>query len=167
MMRRLAFFILVASSSFGVGVILTRSIRFLNKPSSAVIAPVGQIPSSFQNNRRQYHRGPAGLATRGSFITLNSSDGMNFTKWTVYCQSSNAAAKRLQKGIRGAVNIFSREPVYDDKGQQIGEKIVALFSANDARNAPASLLWTENEEFFQVEGSSLHDILEYRKDFNR
>jgi hypothetical protein len=126
MVRRLSLFILVACSSFGVGVILTRSIRFVNKPSSAVIATVRQIPLSFEDNERQYHRGPAGLATRGSFITLNSSDGMSFTKWSVYCQSSDEATMKLQKGIRGATKIISREPVYDDKGQQIGERLFLI-----------------------------------------
>src|SRR5437867_4170980 len=115
MVRRLALFILVACSSFGVGVILTKSIRFMNRPSSAVIPPAGKTTSSFESNGRQYHRGPAGLANRRSFITLNSSDGMSFTKWSVYCQSSHEAGMKLQKGIRGAVKIFSRESVYDER----------------------------------------------------
>jgi hypothetical protein len=98
---------------------------------------------------------------------LNLSDGINFTKWTVYCQSPDEAARKLQKSIRGAVKILSREPTYDEKGHQVGEKVVALFSKSEAQDAPASLLWRENEAFFRVEGLSVQDILEYRKDFSR
>ncbi len=166
-MRRVAFFILVACSFFTVGVIAFLSWHFISGPSSATIPPASIISSVVGANNRRYERGPAGLATRGSFMTLNSSDGMSFTKWSVYCRSPRHAAIELRKRTRKAVEIFSREPVVDEKGQQIGEKLLALFSRNDSTNALASLLWTENEEFFQVEGSSIQNILEYRKDFHR
>ena len=128
----------------------------VNAPSQA---PVKQ--------ERKYERGPAGLATTGSFITLDSSDGMSFTKWSVYCSSPQGAKREFQKRLKKAVEILSREVVFDEHGQQIGEKVVAVFSPNDPDNSPASLLWTENEELFQVESSSLQNILKYRKDSRR
>jgi hypothetical protein len=123
-------------------------------------------PSVGQNSGRTYTRGVAGLALRGSFITLYSCDGMAFTKWTVDCRSSEDATRKLQQAVRNASRIVSREVTYGKNADIMGEKIVALFHVN-GKNASASLLWTENDEFCQVEGASLHDILEYRKDFHR
>ena len=133
----------------------------------AVKLEVNAPPPAPVKRERIYERGLAGQATTGSFITLHSSDGMSFTKWSVYCETPRRAKREFQKRLKKAVELVSREPVLDEQGQQIGEKVVALFSPDDPDNSPASLLWTEKEELFQVEGSSLHDILEYRKDFRR
>jgi hypothetical protein len=167
-MRRLTLRLIVALLAFIVGVaavslwfVLRRSNPEGNKLK--VTAPA-QTPNK---QARTYTRGPAGLATTGSFITLNSSDGMSFTKWSVYCRTARLAQRELQKRLRKATEIVSREAVLDEGGQRIGEKIVASFSPNGPDISPATLIWTENEELFQVEGSSLQNILEYRKDFNR
>ena len=167
-MRRLTIRLIVTSLTFIIGVtaaslwfVLRRSHPEANK--LAVHAPA-QPPNK---QERAYSRGPAGLATTGSFITLNSSDGMSFTKWSVNCRTPQLAKRELQKRLRKATEIISQEPVFGEGSQQIGEKVVALFPSNNPDNSPATLIWTENEELFQVEGSSLHNILEYRKDFHR
>jgi hypothetical protein len=133
----------------------------------AVKLEVTAPPQTPVKRERTYERGPAGLAATGSFITLYSSDGMNFTKWSVYCDTPRRAKREFEKRLKKAVEIVSREPVLDEHGQQIGEKVVAVFSPDGHDNSPAALLWTEKEELFHVEGSSLRDILEYRKDFGR
>jgi hypothetical protein len=167
-MRRLSLRLIVALLTFIIGVTVASLWFVLWRPSREantveVIAPT-QTPAK---QERTYTRGPAGLATTGSFITLISSDGMRFTKWSVYCRTTQLAKRELQKRLRKASEITIREAVVDENGQQIGEKIVALFPPNDPDNSPATLIWTENEELFQVEGSSLQNILEYRKDFHR
>ena len=168
-MRRFKFFLLVACSSFAVGVMVSWSWHMLRggTSNSGADSAANEVrPSVGQNSGRTYTRGPAGLAVQGSFITLYSSDGMAFTKWTVDCRSAEDATHKLQQAIRSASRIVSREVTYGKNADITGEKIVALFRVN-GKNASASLLWTENDEFFQVEGASLHDILEYRKDFHR
>ena len=92
---------------------------------------------------------------------------MSFTKWSVYCGSPEGAERELKKRIKKAIKIVSQELVFDKAGHQVGEKIVVLFSPGDPDNSASSLLWTENDELFQVESSSLQNILEYRKDFKR
>ena len=167
-MRRLAFRLSVALLTFTLGVTVA-SLWFVSRHRSPVAGNVAvnspsQAPAK---QERKYERGPAGEATTGSFITLYSSDGMSFTKWSVYCDSPQRAKREFQERLKKAVGIISRESVFDEHGQQIGEKVVAVFSPSDPDNSPASLLWTEKEELFQVEGSSLQNILEYRKDFRR
>ena|SRR5258706_6725483 len=116
--------------------------------------------------KRVYERGPAGLATTGSFITLFSSDGMSFTKWTVECRTPEGARKEMQKRLSNAVRVVSREPLVGQNGEQIGETVVALVLPNGVDYAAATLIWTDKDELCQVEGATLGNILEYRKDFN-
>jgi len=114
---------------------------------------------------RKYARGPAGEATTGSFITLESSDGMTFTKWTVDCASVEAAKMEMTTRLKTAVRVVSEENVFDKNGEQIGKEVVALVPPNGADYAAAMLIWTEREVLYQVDGATLGNILEYRKDF--
>jgi len=127
-------------------------------------AAVGNWP--IESPKRVYQRGPAGLATTGSFISLYSSDGMSFTKWTVECGTPEGARREMEKRLSKAVRVVSREPLFDRSGEQIGETVVALVPPNGADYAAATLMWTDKDELCQVDGSTLGNILEYRKDFN-
>jgi hypothetical protein len=91
---------------------------------------------------------------------------MNFTKWSLYCHSPERAERELAKRLKDGV-IVIREDVFGEDGHRIGEKIVAQFSPGGGNGRGAALIWTENEELFEVDTSSVQDILEYRKDFNR
>lgn len=167
-MRRLTFRIVVTVLTFTIGVTST-SLWFLfsrpstMKPQAEVSAP-SQAPAK---QERTYSRGPAGMSTKGSFITLNSSDGMSFKKWTVDYESPERANREFRKRLKKAIEIMSREPVFSDNIRSTGEKVVARFPDSYEDAGPASLLWTDGAEFVQVDSSSVQNILEYRKDFGR
>jgi hypothetical protein len=112
----------------------------------------------------------AGEAARGargaSFITLDSSDGMSFTKWSTYYRTPERSGLELQRKLHSALEIVSREPTLDGNGHAVGETVVARFASTNRDVGPASLLWTAGLELFQVDSSSIKNILEYRKDFN-
>ena len=163
-MRRLTLHFIIALLAFIIGVASVSLWFILRRPSPGAANIPVQLPAE---PKRTYERGAAGESNRGSFITLISSDGMRFMKLSVYCYTSKRAGRELQKRLRKATEIVSRETVFNEGGQEIGEKIVALFSPNDPENSPVTLIWTENEKLYQVEGASLHNILEYRKDFRR
>jgi len=91
---------------------------------------------------------------------------MSFTKWTVECQTHEGARKEMQKRLSKAVKIVSREPLFDQNGEQIGETVVALVPPYGADYAAATLIWTEKDELCQVDGTTLGNIIEYKKDFN-
>lgn len=167
-MRRLTLRVIVALITFVIGVTAASLwLIFPRRSSVAVKLEVTTPPQTPVKRERTYERGPAREARDGSFITSYSSDGMNFTKWSVHCDTPRRVRREFEKRLKKVVEIISREPVLDEHGELLGEKVVAVFSPDDPDNSPASLLWTEKEELFQVEGSSLHDILEYRKDFGR
>jgi len=158
-MRSFAFRLLalLVSSTLGFA---THSLRGIISRGDSV----GSWP--IEAPKRVYERGPAGLATTGSFITLYSSDGMSFTKWTVECRTLEGARREMQKRLSKAVRVVSREPLFDQNGEQIGETVVALVPPNGADYAAATLIWTDKDELCQVDGATLGNILEYRKDFN-
>jgi hypothetical protein len=167
-MRRFTLRFIIALLTFIIGVTAV-SLWFVLRHSSlgffnqAVNPPVQTLVKS----ERTYQRGAAGQSTEGSFITLISSHGMSFTKWTVYCRTPQLATKELQKRLNKATEIISREPVLDKGGQQVGEKILVGYSVRYPNVRDASLIWTEKEWLYQVDSSTLQNILEYRKDFKR
>lgn len=159
-MRSFAFRLLALLVSSALG-FATHSLRvILNSRGDSV----GNWP--IKAPKRVYERGPAGETTTGSFITLYSSDGMSFTKWTVECRTPEGARKEMQKRLSKAVRVVSREPLFDQNGEQIGDTVVALVPPNGADYAAATLIWTDKDELCQVDGATLGNILEYRKDFN-
>jgi len=148
-----------------------------NHAKIAADTPVATPATAANNNARQasksgrtYTRGIAGEGAEGargaSFITLVSSDGMNFTKWSTDYGTPERASSQLQLKLAKALEIVARESTKDVNGREVGETIVARFSANNRDAGPASLLWTAGSELFQADSSSVENILAYRKDFN-
>lgn len=175
-MHRLALYIAVALVCFATGTIASWGWNQLNELGPGITQPATSIelvltppdPPIVKPSQRVYYVGGiSGLShERGSFTTITSSDGMEFTKWSLYFPSPYSKAKNaneaLERRLRKAVGIIDREVTLSEDGKQIGEKVVALFGPHGA-----SLLWTANNEMFEVEGASVRDIMEYRKDFKR
>ncbi len=172
-MRRLTFRFLVGFLTFLVGISAASLWLVARYQSPVIIEPAKNVSVPVPAKReRTYERGIAGSATvdnprGGSFTSFHSSDGMSFTKWSTDYGSLNHADKQLQKRLKRALEIVSREPVFDESGRKVGEKVVASFPPHYDGAGPASLLWTYGSEFFHVDSASVQNILEYRKDFNR
>jgi hypothetical protein len=138
-------------------------------PTPTSNALKGNSQQSFPSGRT-YTREIAGEAPEGapggSFFTLVSSDGMKFTKWSTDYETPERAASQLRQKLSKALEIVSRQPTGNTSGRKVGETVVARFAANHRDAGPASLLWTSGSELFQVDSSSIENILAYRKDFN-
>ena len=94
-----------------------------------------------------------------------SSDGMAFSSTTVFCGSPKVASRQLTKKLNKAVQVLSREQFFDEEGRRIGLKVVATFAPwSGSPTDSAEILWTRSSDFGFVQSSSLHNILEYRKD---
>ena len=147
-----------------------QSKRFANAAVSTPAATGQNSNSPPSKSDRTYTREVAGQAPvgapGGSFFTLISSDGMKFTKWSTDYETPERANAHLQRKLSKALEIVSREPTEDASGRRVGETVVARFAATNHDAGPASLLWTAGSELFQVDSSSIQNILQYRKDFN-
>lgn len=172
-MRRLTFRFLAGLFTFLIGISAASLWLVAHYTSPITVEPAKNVPVQLSaNQERTYERGIAGSATAnnprgGSFTSFHSSDGMSFTKWSTDCGSLSRADKELQKRLKRALETVSREPVFDESGRRVGEKVVASFPPNYDGSGPASLLWTYGSEFFHVDSASVENISEYRKDFNQ
>jgi hypothetical protein len=106
-----------------------------------------------------------GLPTGHGAIT--SSDGTNFSWERISYGNPRRARKELQKQLNEAAEIIKREPIFDDKGREVGEKVVAIFPvAKGSSGVFARILWITGSDVGHLESSSLENILKYEKDRN-
>ena len=170
-MRRLILRLAIAFLTFTIGIAAaTLWSIYLSKPSKIVKVEKVQPTVSPIKQERTYK--PAGVA--GSCITdagygcsftgFESSDGMTFSQMSEFYDSPKRANRKLEKKLKKATDIIKREPVYDEQGKKVGEKVIATFPPNDPYNGVAELLWTYESRFTYVSGTSLQNILEYEKD---
>ena len=99
------------------------------------------------------------------FGRFSSSDGMNFKSTNISFESPKRAQRELQKRLKKAHDIVSREDLVDITGRVVGEKVVATFPHDKKVDGPtAELIFVSDSEFISVASSSLHHIIEYKKD---
>lgn len=100
--------------------------------------------------------------SESSFSTSESfSNGTTLNQTSVIYSSPERARKELQARLKDAVEIIKREPVLDERGHQVGERVMALFAPYvGASVVHAELLSTNGSEFTSLSGSSINEILE-------
>src|SRR5688572_13614036 len=104
---------------------------------------------------------------RACFGALSSSDGMTFSRTNIYFDSANQARQELQRRLRKAVEIVSRQAMLDARGRVIREEAIATFPPYNKQSlVSASLIVVEGTNFMSIESSSLRNITEYRQDHN-
>jgi len=75
--------------------------------------------------------------------------------------SSDSANSELRARVRGAVKVFETSPYIDKKGQQVGERVVAMFSPCRTSKREALILWTQGDTLVTVEAPSLRYAFAY------
>lgn len=171
-MRRLTLRLLVALFTFTVGVV-TASLWLLPRGSHPKVSPVESYPvAAPAEKKRTYESGShaSGIADGYSacWSNFSSSDGKTFFRTSIYYQSPTRAHRELQKYLKKAVEVIKREPIFDEQGRRVGEKVVATFAPYEGSPiASAKLLWADGSDFGYIESSSLSNILEYEKDYKR
>jgi len=81
--------------------------------------------------------------------------------------SSTQASKELQKRIKQAVEIVERDTKMDEKGQRVGDRVVATFAKSNSSENDVAVLWTNGAQFYYIQSSSLPIALEFEKKFYR
>jgi hypothetical protein len=97
-------------------------------------------------------------------FTLLASDGHTLYLTSIPFPSEERSNKRFQGWIEGAEKILRREPEFDSKGEQIGERALASYSAVKNMKAPSGvphyrLFWTSGKNYVELEGERLEDVL--------
>lgn len=94
-----------------------------------------------------------------------SSDGVGLTVTRENRDTADRANKELQRKLKGATRIIERGSKLDEKGQRVGERVVAMFALDDSQKEQASVLWTSGRQFYYIESLSLKHALEFEKQF--
>ncbi len=81
--------------------------------------------------------------------------------------SADRANKELQRRLKAALRIIERGSKLDDKGQRVGERVVAMFALSDSQKEQASVLWTNDQQLYYIGSLSLKHALEFEKQFYR
>jgi len=166
-MRRLTFRLIVTLLTFIIGVTSAALWFFthqsLSNKNKVVESSSAPIPAK---RERTIVSGMAGegISKDGyptSFAHHKYSDGTSIHQLSVFYKSPKRANAELQKRLKEAVEIIRREPALDEKGHQIGGRVVATFAPYKGSSAVwAELLWTEGSRFVSQRRSSLESILE-------
>ncbi len=96
-----------------------------------------------------------------------SSDGVELSVTRENRDSSPKADKALQRKLKKAIRIIERGSKLDEKGQRVGERVVAMLALDDSQKEQASVLWTNGQQLYYIESLSLKHALEFEKQFYR
>lgn len=95
---------------------------------------------------------------------FRSSDCETLIARTEYFPSSARAQEELLKKLKESTNIIERGPKLDARGQQVGERAVAMFKAELPSEyiEDTVVVWTANSELHSIRGLFTH-VLELEK----
>ncbi len=96
-----------------------------------------------------------------------SPDGVKVSVTRENRDSSAGASKALNKRIKEAVEIVEQADKMDEKGQRVGERVVATFAKSDSSEKEVAVLWTNGAQFYYIQSPSLPVTLEFEKKFYR
>lgn len=128
----------------------------------------------FQTNRFQsdmrftFKSGADGKTSDGadlSVVTYESSDGIAVSAITETYSSKAKAERALERKLRGATRILSRNAKIASNGQRVGTRVVARFPPGDRYPPRATIFWTDRSELHYVGAVSLKHVQEFEKRF--
>ena len=140
-MRRVPIRLLVALLTFMIGVLVASLWLIPHRPAprarSVIESPPALAPVE---KKRTYEPGAhaSGYAGRhrACWSVVSSSDGMSFSRTSIYYNSPKRALREFKKNLRQANEVVKREPTFDEWGRQVGEQVVATFAPYEGSSVP-------------------------------
>lgn len=163
-MRRFGKYIVTSLITFTVGLIcsfLTHGQPFSSRYVQLRPAAPIEVETSPQRVSSVVGHGLTSDGFETHYFEYRYSNGAYLQQSSTFYRSPQHATAELQKRIQQASEIIGREPLFDEQGQQIGERVVARFPLqSESDTASAELLWTEHGRFVIQKRNSLTDILD-------
>jgi hypothetical protein len=155
--------VIVIVLTFLIGVAIAGELFFFFRPSQKpgvyLVKPVGHIS--------QHKYKLLGHACGGSYYSYTTGyetpDGVMISESLAPFSSPSRAKRELQRRLKYAVSIIKRGAKYDNKGRKSGERVMALFNSKEEGKKVAILLWTENDDMYEIQSFSLSHILEFER----
>ena len=158
-MKRLCLALGVASLTFAISICLYRAWLARNSGSAAV-----KVEQSTPIAQELTFSGFVfALKTDGVSDVYQASDGGTVSYETKRFSSSKRALEELQRSLQGNWRIIERTPRLDDKGRQVGNRVVAVFNSIEPGNGRACVFSTYANVFARIDGPSLRHVLTFEK----
>lgn len=103
-----------------------------------------------------------GQSDDGTFWTMlyiTASNGHTLFKQTFPYSSVGRATKEFQLFLKAAVRTLRRTPETNEKGEVVGERVLALFPRTSTMGPHYTLFWTSGDKFSLISGEHLEDVL--------
>src|SRR5262245_57078638 len=95
------------------------------------------------------------------FFQYQYADGSFRNELRIFYDSPERATAELEKYLEETSEVVRRGPLFDEKGRQTGERVVAIFASQKVSvPVSAQLLWTDHSTLVIEERSSLKSILD-------
>ncbi len=95
--------------------------------------------------------------------SYKASDGIEVTCFAGDFDNEVRATRILLEKLKRAVKIVERNIRYDENGNAVGERVVALFSPDDPDNGEASVFWTYDRMYETIDGPTLEHVLRFEE----
>ena len=126
-----------------------------------------QLGQSDDRELKYSYAGSARVMGRGRYmtVTIYKFNDNREVSWTWEPNLPPGAAElELQERLQGDVDIVERMPVLSDRGEKVGERVVALFHLNGRGAPPHAFLWKNHGgTVYRIEGTSMDQILEIER----
>jgi hypothetical protein len=98
---------------------------------------------------------------KGGFTShrYKSSDGVEVSLDSTGYQTHERATTALEERLKDADQIIERKPKMNEKGEIVGERVVAIFSPTSYSRA--AVIWTDGSVLSSIESSSLPHALAF------
>lgn len=156
-MHRFGKYIVTAVITFAVGL----GCSFLMGRNRSAVRRSQEMHALLLNAERRncsVTRGSTRDEFETSYLECAYSDGTYLQELTTNFKSSELANSALQLQIQRASHVFLRAPLFDQSGQQIGERVVAIFPTKDTPLSSTQLLWTDHGTFVIQRRSAVKTI---------
>jgi hypothetical protein len=155
--------VIVIALTLLTGVVIAGELFFFFRPSKKLgvylVKPIGRIIQS-----KYKILGHACGGGYYSYITgYEAPDGVRISESCAPFSSRSKAKHGLQERLKDAMSIIERGAKYDNKGREIGERVVALFHSKEEGKKVAILLWTDRDTMYEVESFSISHVLEFER----
>ena len=146
-----------------IGLAIAGELFFFFRPSNTLgaylVKPVGRL--------REHKYKLLGHACGGRYYShttgYEAPDGVMISESAAQFSSASMAKRELRKRLEYATSIIEREAKYDNKGRKLGERVMALFNSKEEGKKVAILLWTENNDMYEIQSYSISHIQEFEQ----
>jgi hypothetical protein len=142
---------------------ITFLVKSRSKKVNEATLPDNSTPQELVFRSTMIFDGKTEDGTRFADYHYKSSDCISISHKIIFFESPARAREEIERESREASSIVERAPMVNDRGQEVGERVVMQFEASKEYKAHAEAIWNKNSDFHSIAAPSLEHVLEFEK----